>query len=52
MKLDRLTIITFKAKLVAEEEDKLERMKLALDIMNLAKDEDTENYLRRYYAGN
>ena len=51
MKLERNTKIMFLVNEMAKSDNRLDRLRLALRIFDLMKDEETENYLRNYYLG-
>ena len=52
LKLTRFQRVMLLAKEMVFEEDKAERAKKALEIIEYLNAEKDENYLRRYYAGN
>ena len=51
VKMNRLTLVTILISKIANSEDRLERLSLALNAIEKLENENTESYLRRYYNG-
>jgi len=49
--MNRLTLVTILISKIANSEDRLERLSLALNAIEKLENENTESYLRRYYNG-